>query len=107
MSVCLLRSTSFGVSSAADTLLSASSSGWVAAFALTAGMMLSTVCSFLSSSRATSWSPATAWQAWPPAAAELDFDGVVLVPDWPLEPQADRVRVSRSSPAVPRVPRAR
>ena len=107
MSVGLFRSTRSSVVSAADTLFSASSSGWVAAFALTAGMMLSTVCSFLSSveghqlvAGARPGRPAR------PRRPTTSSRGR-LVPDWPLEPQAASVRVSRSSPAVPSVPRVR
>ena len=109
MSVALLSATSFSVVRVADTALSASISGWLAALALIAGMTLSTVCSFLSSVSATSWSPATGAQAC--AAAEplplADLVAAALVPDCPLEPQPDRVRVRSSSPAVPSVPRAR
>ena len=106
MSVDLFSAISLSVSSAADTAFSASSSGGVAASALTAGMMLSTVCSCLSSVRATSWSPATASQASPPDALP-DLDGAASVPEDPLSPQAERLRVRSSNPAVPRVPRAR
>src|SRR5256885_2737494 len=100
MSVALFRATSLGVSSAAATLSSAAVSSGEAALPLMAAMTLSEFCSFLSSVRTTSLSPATG--AHPPEAALL---AGAWVPEEPALPQpAARPAVARR-PTRPRATR--